>query len=415
MMYPPLWDDAIENRVRDAGENRDTQKTPKNIQFCKACVVSNQRPRITFDKHGVCSACQYARRKWDGSMNWTERRKELVELLNNHRTSSTYDVIVPSSGGKDSSFVACTLKDQHRMQPLAALFEPHIYTDIGRRNLDAFCHHGFDVVKAQPNGLLHRKLARLAMEFYGDPFMPFVYGQMAWPLHVAVNQGVGLVMYGENGEAEYGGDIKAADKPFWDYDDWDRVYNKGVSFNDLLETGKALGAISKDEARRASVFYRLPPRTLLEEHRTKVCWLGYYLPWHPMDNYYRACDHTGFEANDERSEGTYTKFASIDDKLDGLHYYFGYIKFGIGRCTSDAAQQVRAGDIDREEAVALVRRYDGEIPLRHLEKSCDYLGLPAEGRVGMTHLSSVINRFRPPHVWEDLGDDGWRLKGAVYQ
>jgi hypothetical protein len=301
-----------------------------------------------------------------------------------------------------------------------------MYTDIGRKNLDAFCHAGFDIMKFQPNGLLHRRLARLAFEFYGDPFQPFVYLQLGWPIHVALQTGARLIMYGENGEAEYGGDQAANDKPFWGWDDWDRVYTKGANVRTLIALGLRLGVFNSDEAGRLSQYYSLPPRAELQEHDIEVHWLGYYMRWHPQANYYRATQRTGFEPNPERSEGTYSKYASIDDRLDGLHYYMAYLKFGIGRATSDAAHEVRDGDISREEAVALVRRYDGELPLLHIAQCADYLGMTVE------QVFEVADRFRPEHLWEELGEKplalvsgefvpsqapqkSWRLKKSVYQ
>ena len=47
-------------------------KLPKEITFCKTCVVSNQRPRITFDKEGICAACNYAKSK-NFSIDWEQR------------------------------------------------------------------------------------------------------------------------------------------------------------------------------------------------------------------------------------------------------------------------------------------------------------------------------------------------------
>ncbi len=393
-MYPKLWSDEVEARVRREAKNLDPQKPPEEVVMCKRCVMTNQRPRIVFDKEGVCSACRHAERKGRPQVrsessssalmiDWPQRRKELVALLDAHRGSGAYDCVVPCSGGKDSSFVAWTLKHEYGMNPLCATWAPHIYTDIGWRNLQSFIHSGFDVVMAQPNGLLHRKLSRLGLEFYGDPFLPFIYGQLAWPMHVAKQNGVKLVFFGENGEAEYGGDPSANNQSCWNDEDWDRIYMKGGPVNRLLDIGYGLNAITGPEPQYASPFYRLPPRNKTEFH-----WLGYYLPWHPQGNYYHACEHTGFEANEERSEGTYSKYASLDDKLDGLHYYFGYLKFGIGRCTSDAAHEVRDGELTRDEALALVRKYDGERPVRHLAECLDYLGMDEE------HLRVVEDRFR---------------------
>ena len=71
----------------------------------------------------------------------------------------------------------------------------------------------------------------------------------------------------------------------------------------------------------------------IEEKKTEVHYLGYYLKWHPQACYYYAVEHGGSEASPERTPGTYSKYNSIDD----FHYYTTGIKFGIGRATYDAA------------------------------------------------------------------------------
>lgn len=379
-----LWDSEVEARIRAKAYNLDPQERPKEVKMCVRCVMTNQRPRITFDSEGVCSACRFAEEK--ETIDWGARQEKLRELLVHHRRTGGYDVIVPCSGGKDSSFVAWTLKHEYGMNPLCIKFAPFMYTDIGRRNFESFVHSGFDVLVAYPNGIAHRKLARLAFEYYGDPFQPFVYGQLAWPMRASVLYGVPLVFYGENGEAEYGGDSSANHKPSWSLEDWERVYTKGASVRHLVDIGRSLGALSDEECRTLSEFYILPDIDLMKE--TQFHWLGYYHRWHPQSNYYHAAEHTGFEANEERSEGTYSKYASLDDKLDGLHYWMAFVKFGIGRCTSDAAHEIRDGDLEREEALSLVKRYDGEFPLGHLSECLDYLGMD-QGQ-----LERVAERFR---------------------
>lgn len=83
--------------------DRQLPDLPKEVQFCKKCVVSNQRPRIQFDEHGVCTACRYADIK-KNEIDWDTREQLLVELCDQHRSrDGSFDVVVPSSGGKDSS------------------------------------------------------------------------------------------------------------------------------------------------------------------------------------------------------------------------------------------------------------------------------------------------------------------------
>ena len=66
-------------------------------------------------------------------------------------------------------------------------------------------------------------------------------------------------------------------------------------------------------------------------------------------------EHGGFKPSPERTVGTYSKYNSIDDKIDDFFYYTTYIKYGIGRATYDAAQEIRNEEITREEGVALVQ------------------------------------------------------------
>lgn len=383
----PLWSAEVEQRIRSEAYNLDPQKTPDRVVQCTRCVVTNQRPRITFDAEGVCSACRFWERK--AETNWAARERELRDLLDRHRRPSGYDVIVPSSGGKDSAMVAHRLKHEYGMRPLCVKFAPFMYTDIGRKNWEATGDR-FDTLEARPAGLFHRKLARLCFEYLGDPFQPFVYGQLSFPMRIAHEMDIPLVMYGENGEAYYGGDTSAANKPCWDRDDWGRVYTKSIDWSAIVGIGMDLGCFTEQEMMAASGWYMLPS----QRERTEFHWWSYYRDWWPQDNFFYAAEHMGFEANTERSEGTYTKMSSLDDKLDGLHYWMSWVKFGIGRATSDAAQQIRAGDIEREEGLSLVKRYDGEFPARYHAECLQYLGLDEE------HFWRIADRFRAPHVVE---------------
>lgn len=390
MIFPPLWSNEVEDRIRAEAHSIDQQKTPPHVQMCKRCVVTNQRPRITFDAEGICSACRYSdavrqREEWDF------RRQKLEEIFQRKRRQEGYDCIVPCSGGKDSSTVAYRLKHEFNVNPLCVKWAPFVYTEIGRQNMDALVQHGFDVIEMTPNGLLHRKLARLAFEYLGDHFQPFVYGQLAFPMQMAVKLGIDLVFGAENGEAQYGGDTSANDKHCWDYTDWERVYLKGAGVERLVQIGRDLGVFADPEVRQLSEFYRLPEPEKLKN--VEYHWLAHYLPHHPQSNFYMASEKTGFRPNPERNVGTYSRYASIDDATDDWHYFMAYVKFGIGRCTSDAAHEIRDGDLTREEGLVLVAKYDGEFPPKHkFEMFKSYLGLTDE------QFWRAVERFRGAQV-----------------
>lgn len=394
------------NKIRSSLD-RQISTLPRNVFYCKKCVVSNQRPRITFDESGVCSACRYAHEKAHG-IDWKKRNEEMLILCDKHRkTDGNYDVIVPCSGGKDSAMVAHKLKHQYGMHPLTVTWAPFIQTDIGRINFQDFIKSGFANVMMHPNGHLHRKLARIGFEAVGDIFLPFIYGQMCYAFHVALQHDISLVFFGENGEAEYGGSTADNDRPFRPVEDWASVYFKGVTIDDAIEWGTEHKILNKNDYDSSDLrFYRPPSLDILKARNVQMHWFSYYQKWIPQENYYYATEHTGFTANPGRSEGTYSKYASLDDRLDGLHYYLAFIKFGLGRCTSDAAHEIRDGHLTREEGVALVRRFDGEFPTKYLTEVLEYIGMTE------AQVNDVIDSYRTPHLWDKV-DGQWKLKYQV--
>ena len=371
---------------------------PTNVIFCKTCVMSNQRPRITFDEHGVCSACNFS--EYKSKVDWDGRESELWQLLNKHRrTDGRYDVIVPSSGGKDSALVAHLLKHKYKMNPLTVTWAPHIYTDIGFENHQNHIHIGnLSNLLVTPPGITHRKLTKLSFENLGDPFLPFIFGQNNMPLQTAALYDVPLVFYGENAEVEYGGNMDDALVPTRDWKHKNtNILMSGMPPEKFLSYGISDHDISP---------YLAPSDQILENLGLEVHYFGYYHKWIPQENYYYCVENTGFKANTERSEGTYSKYASLDDKIDGFHYYLMFIKFGIGRATSDAAHEVRDGHITRDEEVALVGRFDGEFPSKYYQTFLKYCNITE------AEFTEVVDSWRPEHLWRHVGSE-WRLRHKV--
>lgn len=371
---------------------------PPEVKFCRKCTVSNQRPRIRFDDDGVCSACRYAIYKRQ-EVDWEARERELQLLCETHRKSNgEYDVIVPCSGGKDGGFVAHQLKYRYGMNPLCVTWAPLRPTEIGRQNLDAFIGAGFDHILGTPNPRVTRKLTKLSFEYVGDPFQPFIYGQTNFPMHMAVMHNVPLIMYGENGEVEYGGDMKNAFRPTREITDHDKHYFSGLPPEFWTEHGVTLAELRP---------FMAPRHADIVKNKTEIQFFGYYKFWDPQENFYYCQEHTGFTPNSEHSEGTYSKYASLDDRFDGYHYYLGFIKFGIGRTTSDTAHEIRDDKITREEGAALVRRYDGEFPRKYYEDFLEFCGITD------AEFEAVIDSWRSDHIWKRENGE-WHLRHAVW-
>lgn len=384
---------------------------PQEIKFCRRCIVSNQRPRIAFDETGLCGACNFADIK-NYQIDWQEREQMLRELCDQYRrTDGRFDVIVPSSGGKDSSRVALELKYVYGMHPLTVTWAPFEYTPEGFKNFRNFIKLGaFNNLMAWPNGKVHRKLSRLTFETLGDSFQPFAFGQMCYAFHVALNFDVKLVFFGENGEAEYSGNPEVFNLRGMPFEIWAEQYFKGNTIDDLVQFGlEETDYLTKEDFNASDLtFYKPPNIDEMRKRNIEFHWFSFYKKWVPQENYYYSSEHAGFQANpDGRSEGTYSKYASLDDQMDGFHYYMAFIKFGIGRTTSDASHEIRDGHITREEAVALARRYDGEFPKRWFKEFLEYL------QITEAQFWDVVDKFRQPHIWKQ--ENGvWKLRKAVY-
>jgi len=391
---------------------------PENVQFCKRCVTSNQRPASTvefkhtidskkttlnIDENGICDACRTAEQK--DRIDWDKREKELVELLDKYRkTDGSYDCLVPGSGGKDSAYQAHVLKYKYGMNPLTVTWPPILYTDYGYKNFKNWIDiGGFDNISFNRNGRAMKILTKLAIENLFHPFQTFILGQKNLAPKIAAKYNIPLIFYGEN-EAEYGNPIadnasSLRDKSYYTYNHLDEVFFGGVSVKDIL---------NNYDLRLSDITSFLPAsHEELEKSKIEVHYLGYYLRWTPQEVYYYAVENTGFQARPFRTQGTYSKYNSIDDKIDDLHYYTTFIKFGIGRATYDASQEIRNRHITREEGVALVNKFDGEFPDRYFNEVMEYLEIDPEYFKG-----ELTDKFRSPHLWTKINGE-WKLRHNV--
>ena len=389
---------------------------PEKVQFCKLCVNSNQKPNpvvefknndnqkngTVIDNEGICNACNYHKIK--KKINWEKREEELLKILENYRGKSEYDCVVPGSGGKDSGYTAHILKYKYGMNPLTVTWSPHIYTDIGWKNFTNWSQTGgFDNILFTPNGKLHRYLTQQAFLNLLHPFQPFIIGQKNIGPRIANKFNIPLVIYGEN-TSEYGSSITENFDPvmetkYFTSDERENIYFGKKNINQIL----------KETDFKINDFQPYVPikKENIEKKKIKVFYLGYFHKWDPQEMYYYATENTGYAANTERTEGTYSKYSSIDDKVDNFHYYTTYIKFGIGRTTYDAAQEVRNEKITRDEAIQLVKKFDHEFPEKYFSDFLKYINIDED----LFH--KTIDSFRSPHLWKKENNK-WVLKQKVY-
>lgn len=387
---------------------------PRKVLFCKKTLISNQRPNsaqefshtssskkktIIFDKKGISKTWYYSRQK--KKIDFKKREKELLKLLDKHRGKhGQYDCIVPGSGGKDSCYASHILKTKYGMNPLTVTWPPILYTDYGYDNFKNWLSVGkLDNISARRDENTMRILTKLAILNLMHPFQTFMLGQKNYPVRVALRMNIPLVFYGEN-EAEYGNPVadnnkSLRDKSFFTYKNISKIYLGGVSIKDLINDYN-LKQKNLDEFMPAK-------HDLIEKNNLEVHYLGYYLKWVPQETYYYSVKNCGFRPRPFRTQGTYSKYNSIDDKIDDLHYFTTFIKFGIGRATYDVSQEIRNDHLTLEEGRKLIKKYDGEFPDIYFNEILEYL------QINKREFFKKIDKFRPWHLWKKTNGK-WKLR-----
>ena len=369
-------------------------KPGEKIFMCKKCLTLSTRPRAMYDDEGVCNACRWAEAK--KKIDWKQRWETLEELCDHYRKDDgTFDCIVPGSGGKDSTTVAWKMKHELDMNPLCVTFAPQMPTEVGQKNLENWINSGFDHIMITPNPEAYRKLSIIGFKEEGRPKMPFVTGITTAIVQIAIKYNLPFIMYGEQGETEYGGDTSFDKNAFMDRQETIDVYFSGYEPDRHL--GK-LGLTKKDLS-----WWQMPAEEDFNNLGIKFTFWSWFEDWDPYDHYLFAKKHAGFQELPTRSIGTYTNFAQLDDDLQDLHAFMMFIKFGFGRAWSDACIDIRRGAMDRKQAIALVKAYDGEIPEKIIPKYCEYFEMTEK------EFWDTIDSFRSPDIFEKKNGE-WKLK-----
>lgn len=402
---------------------------PTEIKYCKKCNVINQKPTSTneynhdintdqipikFNKKDICFACETVEKKWNKKINWDEREKELIDLLEKYKDfKGPYNCIVGGSGGKDSSFQSHILKYKYGMRPLTVTWSPHMYTNIGWKNFRNWIDiGGFDNYLFTPNGKVHRHLTRSALINILHPFQPFILGQKSFVAQMAFKFNIPLIFYGET-PSDYGTELGDEKKFSSNIEDSHPGFTMNPVGSMKLEDIKLGGEPISSHIEKGFSIEDFEPYLPLDinkinEAKIETRFLGYYLKWIPQENFYYAVENTGFEVNNKRIDGTYQKYASIDDKIDGFFYYTSYIKFGYGRAMSDSTMEVRNGHITKEEGLGLIKQFDGEFPKTYEKEFLEYCSVSRE------EFDALCDKFRPKHLWQKKSNR-WELKVTPWE
>lgn len=362
--------------------------------YCKKCLMPSTRPRIQFDENGVCNGCNWAEQK--KTFDWSKRWKELEALCDKYRGSGHRpDMIVPWSGGKDSYHIAYMMKNELGMNPLLIKVAPLIPTTIGRLNEENIRDHGFRLIKIYPERA-YVDLCLKGLIEQGRPQMGFVTGITTMIVQEAMQRGIKWVMYGEEGETEYGGRTDYVEHGF--NRDW--IVNTYFSGYDTNNYGLDL--------------WDLPSQKELDKAGLVFSHWSYFSDWDGL-KHFETAKKIGFMYGPEDSDGvtgygTFTNYTSLDDPyLRTFHTYLMFLKFGFGRGSHEATGEIRAGRMTRSQGIGMAKKYDAYDCSNLIYKLCKLY------HINETELMRHVERhINPKILWLDRWfDNKWQLRPEI--
>ena len=364
-------------------------------RYCTRCVLPDTRPGVVLDAAGVCGGCRNADAK--RTIDWSARSVAFDELVERTRArSSSYDCVIPVSGGKDSYWQVVTCLERG-LHPLCVTYVHPGRSALGERNLRGLVALGVDHLELRVNPEVER--AFVAKTFFATATSGLVAHMAiyAWPLQIALAHDIPLVVYGENSAFEYGSEDDTLLGARLDRRWIDRF---GV-------TGGTTAADWVDKELTADQLapFFLPTDEQLEARDISAIFLGHYLPWDPEHSLAIALGH-GFETRAEGPRVGHYDYVNIDDEMIGVHHHAKWHKFGITRSWDTVSIEIRAGRMSREEGIALLSERGAEIPWPDIDLFCDYLGISS------SEYHATLERFRNRDVWS-WHDGTWKIDGFL--
>lgn len=318
-----------------------------NLKYCSYCVMPNSKPNMKFDKD-ICQSCKYHYEIKKKKIIWNKRKKEFELLIKKIKRikSENFDALVPVSGGKDSITQVHHLVT-NGLRVLALNIDYGFKTRIGEYNLNLIPKMGASLFTFRPNLKIHKKILKISFEKYGDPDLMSHCMLHALPIRTAIKFKIPLVFLGENSALEYSGDTKFDPKKITAQ--WFNKYAAN-SNNTPLKFAKRFN-IPYEQIK----VYDLPSKNDLSKTTAVFC--SYFFKW-SSENNLKIAKRYGFKTLKSNSEGTYRNYVGIDEKINRIHQYLKFLKFGYGRATDHACEDIRNGKINRRMAITLVKKYD---------------------------------------------------------
>jgi len=365
------------------------------MKYCTKCLLPDTKPYLIFDDNGICSACKAheMKKNRDHGIDWTQKKEQFKALIDEIKTLNApfYDVLVPVSGGKDSITQVHRLLGNN-LRILAVNIDYGIKTEIGKYNLDLIPKMGAHLLIYRPEINLHKKLIKIGFEDFGDPDLLSHTLLHAYPLHIALQFKIPMVLLGENSAIEYSGEY-SYDETDSISRDWFLKYaaNKGITASDISK--------KYNIALKKLWMYDYPEN--FENSNIKAIFSSSYFFW-DSESHLKIAKTYGFKTLKHCSEGTYRNYVGLDEKINRIHQYLKLLKLGYGRATDHACEDIRNGRISREAAKELIQKHDTlNLSDSYVDDFIQFINISRE------NFYNILELYRNLEIWKKDSFGNW--------
>ena len=379
------------------------------LKRCSRCVLPETHETIVFDDAGVCNICRQQEFKRT-AIDWKAKKREFDGLVEAYRGKHEYDCIVPFSGGKDSTWTLYYLVREYGLKPLVVRFDHgFLRPNLVDNALKTARTLGVDVLNFSPNWNVVRKLMLQSFLEKGDFCWHCHTGIFAYPMRVAVNARIPLVVWGEPSSeytAYYGYDQpeEVDEKRF------NRYINLGISADDMYV--RLEGTVDERDLKP----FRYPPLKELRKLNYRSICLGSFIPWDVKEQSRIIQSELGWWGDEVENVPPGYDYEKIECCLQGVRDYIKYIKRGYSRPTHLASIDIRNMRLSRDEAMAMIGEYEGRRP-PSLDLFLKFVGLTEAEFIDIAK-SHIVSPYR--HDERSVKDgkkvhdfDRWPRHGAM--
>ena len=351
------------------------------LKKCKRCLYDENHPfGIVIYPDGLCSGCKTHEEKY--KIDWNKRKLVLNKIIENKtKKNNSYDCLVPVYGDAEDYFIIEKVLSL-RLNPLIVHINSYFNNDIGWYNLqNLITHFDLDCHTYNPNLLNYKNAIRESLRKYNNILWPYINLMKSYPVHLALNKNINLIIWGGNQSIEQVGKFSHYDEV--EMTNWSRIEHDLFNFDEehFFSSGNFL-----DE--KNFYYFNYPEIRKIKKKKIIGIYLSNYFLWDPLKQNSEMTKY-GFKPEiNKRSYDIYERSGS--SVYYNFHDFTKVINVGYGKVRDHLVRDIRHKRLNIKQA-SKIENYYTNIKI-DLNPFLDWLGLSKSGKEW--YFKHVIKKFK---------------------